>query len=304
MLINSLSRCVNSVPVKPGVSRRDTVKEAYFSGDILTLGADTQNVYTMYTSAGLYADSVSADSTMQTDDQKWEAITAKYRSSIMKIDDYDKMLDDLNSAGLITADQQAEASKAAWDVVKEKKQAWEIEHNRVGIKAIPSRCQIIHFDELISKLPDNSISLSESNLVNTTFLKDFYAKAKSAEMTENEKMKSVISKYTGRPIDLEEYGQMLCDLVNYNLMTFKELAAIQSHASAVVGDKMIDYDMQDVDLGNDIIPYSLTLVNFDELIADLSNPNRIYSFAEGNDPRPICKAFYEKMAGYFINNDK
>lgn len=304
MLINSLSRCVNSVPVQPGVSLRDSVKKAYSSGDILTLGADTQNVYTMYTSAGVYSDSSCADSKALSDDQEWEAITAKYRSSIMKIDDYDKMLDDLNSAGLITADQKAEASKAAWDVVKEKKQAWEIEHNRIGIKAIPPCCSIIYFDELNARLPNNNDSISDINSVNTTFLKEFYTKAKGAEMTEKEKMESVISKYTGRPIDLEEYGQMLCDLVNYNLMTFKELAAIQSHASAVVGDKMIDYDMQDGDLGNDIIPYSLTLVNFDELIADLSNPNRIYSFAEGNDPRPICKAFYEKMAGYFINNDK
>jgi hypothetical protein len=62
---------------------------------------------------------------------------------------------------------------------------------------------------------------------------------------------------------------------------------------------MINYDLQDGIYGNDIIPYSLSMIDFDELFADLSNPDRIYICDESRDPRPICKAFYEKITGYF-----
>ncbi len=296
MLINPLSRYVNSVPVQPGVSLRDMVKQAYSSGDILTLGADTQNVYTMYTSAGVYAGGC-VDSKTLSDDDKWNAITAKYRSSIMKIDDYDNMLDDFASAGLITADQKAEASKAAWDVVNEKKQAWEIEHNRVGIKAIPSRCQIIHFDELISKLPDNSISLSESDSVNTTFLKEFYIKAKNAEMTVQEKWDSVLSKHSGSIMTCDNYMDVLKDLAKSDLITFDEFCAASGNASDILEAKRLDFDLQDGIYGNDPIPLSICLLNFDELFVDISDENKISKVYI--EHLSFLKNFYTIMARNF-----
>lgn len=120
------------------------------------------------------------------------------------------------------------------------------------------------------------------------------------EMTDDEKWDAIISKYSGKPFKLNDYGHMLCDLEAADLITFDERCAATSHAIAVVGDKTIEYDMRDGELWNEDIPASLYMINFDELFADLSNENRIYEgYTASNDPRPFLSTFYTKMSNYF-----
>jgi hypothetical protein len=297
------SEYVKKTPNLSGTKFSDVVRQA-LSGDIVTLESNKENGYTTYTSAGIYSDSTnnsnaSASSTL-TQDEKWDAITSKYRSSIMKYDDYTKMLDDLADAGLITSDEKTAAAENAWKVIEEKKQAWDIEHNRVGSSAIPSRITIIHFDELISKLSDEKNATSVNETSDRAFLKAFYTKAKSAEMTVVEKWESVVSEYKGKPMTYDNYAQMLRELARADLITFEEFSAAIFNASSMIDDKRIDYDMEDGILGNDIIPSSFYLLDFNELFTDVSNESKAYNgYDAHNDQRIFLKSFYTKMADYF-----
>lgn len=120
------------------------------------------------------------------------------------------------------------------------------------------------------------------------------------EMTDDEKWDAIYAKYSGEPMTLKNYCQMVNDLEASGLINFEERVAATSHAMAVIGDKTIDYDLQDGELWNEDIPASLYMINFDELFADLSNENRIYEgYTASNDPRPFLSTFYTKMSNYF-----
>ena len=164
------------------------------------------------------------------------------------------------------------------------------------------RYNTIYFDELISDLSNENrdIPSMDDSSDPRVFLESFYNKAKSAEMTKDEKWEAVVSQYTGKPMTLDDYIQMIDDFENADLLTFKEACDAIGHAATVVEDKVINYDLQDGELWNDEIPASFYLIDFDELFSDLSNENRIYEgYTEENDPRPFLNTFYQKISGYF-----
>ncbi len=289
---------------------KDTFKQALASGDILTLGSDDDSIYSTNTRPGVYSDKASiveannavSENTELTDDEKWDVITSKYRSPIFQYDDYMNMLDDLEGAGLITADEKAVAMSHATAVIEKKRYNYDMQDGKLGDDRIPAPVNTIYFDELISDLSNENreIPSTDDGSDPRVFLEALYNKAKGAEMTKDEKWEAVTSHYNGKPMTEHDYNQMLCDLENADLITFKERCAASGHSMSVVYDKVTNYDLQDGIIGNGRIPASLYLIDFDELFADLSNENRIYEgYTEENDPRPFLHTFYQKISGYF-----
>ena len=72
------------------------------------------------------------------------------------------------------------------------------------------------------------------------------------------------------------------------------------NASSIVGDKTVNYDLQDGELWNEAIPSSLYLIDFDELLSNVSDENKDYNgYDTHNDQRAFLNTFYKKLAAYF-----
>lgn len=314
MNVNSITSDLYSAYIKNAAASSKSVSEntgttqTAPSGDIVTLGSDGDTVYATYTSSGVCTDSTSSDTPVSgsgdtesaklTGDEKWDSITSKYRSGILKLDDYMQMLSDLQDAGLITADEKATAASHATSVIEAKRNEYDMRDGKLNNEPIPDSLNIIYFDELTSDLSNES-STSGLDADKSEFLKNFYSKAKDAEMTEDEKWQMTVSKYAGKPLTFDNYIHMICDFGKAGVMSDDEVSAATAHAMAVVGDKTVVYDMRDGILGNDEIPTSLYLVDLGELFSDLSNENRVYEgFTESNDPRPFLNTFYQKLSDY------
>lgn len=114
------------------------------------------------------------------------------------------------------------------------------------------------------------------------------------EMTDAEKWEAITSQYSGRVITYKDFQQMLMNMCASGLITLHESAIIDAHASSVMESKKADYEQLGI---YDIIEplYSFIRVNFEELLLDLSDDDRVYLCDETNDPRPFLKTFYTKM---------
>lgn len=189
---------------------KDTFKQALASGDILTLGSDDDSIYSTNTRPGVYSDKASiveannavSENTELTDDEKWDVITSKYRSPIFQYDDYMNMLDDLEGAGLITADEKAVAMSHATAVIEKKRYNYDMQDGKLGDDRIPAPVNTIYFDELISDLSNENreIPSTDDGSDPRVFLEALYNKAKGAEMTKDEKWEAVTSHYNGKPM--------------------------------------------------------------------------------------------------------
>ena len=120
------------------------------------------------------------------------------------------------------------------------------------------------------------------------------------EMTDDEKWEAINAKYSDEPMTLKNYCQMVNDLEASGLITFEERCAAHGNAMSIIENKTIEYDLQDGELWNDEIPASFYLMNFDELLSDVSDESKDYNgYDAHNDQRAFLKSFYTKMADHF-----
>lgn len=123
--------------------------------------------------------------------------------------------------------------------------------------------------------------------------------AEGKEMTDDEKWAAIHEKYKGVPMFQKVYSQMVLDICASGLITGDEATAAIFHAASITSTKDILYDMQDGILGNNPTPASFFLLDFNELLADVSDDSREYSgYAANNDQRAFFKGFYSKMITY------
>ncbi len=116
------------------------------------------------------------------------------------------------------------------------------------------------------------------------------------EMTDDEKWAAIQEKYKGVPMFEKVYSQMIMDMRASDLITAGEMAASIGHMVSVSGTKDILYDMQNGILGDDPTPASFFLLDFSEMLDDVSDNTRDYSgYASNNDQRAFLKSFYSKM---------
>lgn len=119
------------------------------------------------------------------------------------------------------------------------------------------------------------------------------------EMTNDEKWAAIQEKYKGVPMFHKVYVQMVMDMEASGLITREESDAACYHAFNVVGDKDILYDMQDGVLGNNPTPASFFLLDFNEMLNDLSDNRKGYpAYAPKNDQRVFLRSFYLKMLSF------
>ncbi len=116
------------------------------------------------------------------------------------------------------------------------------------------------------------------------------------EMTDDEKWAAIQEKYKGVPMFAKVYMQMINDMEASGLITHDEGNAATSHTSSMIATKDIVYDMQDGIMGDDPTPASFFLLDFNELLADVSDDSRNYTgYDYKNDQRAFLKSFYSKM---------
>ena len=123
--------------------------------------------------------------------------------------------------------------------------------------------------------------------------------AAASESTDDEKWDAVVSKYS-IPMTYDDYSKMLRDLAREDLITFDEFTEATGNAWGIIEKKRTEYDLQDGELWNDEVPASFYLMDFNELVSDVSDESKDYNgYDAHNDQRAFLKSFYTKMADHF-----
>ena len=116
------------------------------------------------------------------------------------------------------------------------------------------------------------------------------------EMTDDEKWEAIQEKYKGVPMFEKVYAQMISDMTVSGLITKEESYAAIGHLVSASSCKDIAFDMQNGILGDDPTPAFFLLVDFNELLTNVSDESKeYYGYNSRNDQRDFLKRMYMKM---------
>ncbi len=118
-------------------------------------------------------------------------------------------------------------------------------------------------------------------------------------LADDEKWQSIVSKYNMKAMNIDEYGNMLCELANEGLISHDEGMAAFFNATAKYSEDMAVEDMHNGvlgDLGKTLSDY---LIDFSDLFDDVTGRSREYSGCDSNnDQKTFLQEFYKEMMAY------
>lgn len=124
----------------------------------------------------------------------------------------------------------------------------------------------------------------------------------SGTQTDSEKWDVIVSKYNMKSMNLNDYGNMLCDLGNAGLLTFDEVGSALFNAGAKYSIGLTVEDMKNGVLGDSGTSLFDYRINFSELLNDVTNKDKknyfVYDVDKGKEE------YCSRYDGYDPNNDQ